>query len=119
MDNSKEKIKMNVHFVLKDCPLFQGEWLLFVLFTFPFNFDGKLSLQSAFLGATFVGMSDSGKMSERRLFLAALVYALLYYFVLPFNIGLGGALGFAAFLSCLFVQFLRESLFKALRVKRN
>ncbi|WP_408097124.1 hypothetical protein ACJVC5_18995 [Peredibacter sp. HCB2-198] len=93
--------------------------LAFYLMTLPFDFQHKLVLQSAFLGATFVGMSETGKMSEWRLFWASLVYSLLFYYVLPFNIGLGGALGFAAFMSCLFVQFMRTHVIKASIARKN
>lgn len=93
--------------------------LAFYLMTVPFEFEHKLLLQSAFLGATFVGMSETGKMSEKRLFWASLVYALIFNYVLPFNVGLGGALGFAAFTSCLFVQFMRTHVIKVSTVKRN
>ena len=80
--------------------------LAFVLATLPFQFEDKALLQSAFLGATFVGMSEAAKMSEKRLFFASVCYSLFFYFVLPYNVGLGGALGFAAFNSCLLVQFM-------------
>lgn len=87
--------------------------LVFILMTYPFQFEDKIMLQSAFLGATFVGMSEVEKMSEKRLFFASIIYAQLFYFVLPYNVGLGGALGFAAFSSCLLVQFM------AARVRKN
>lgn len=93
--------------------------LVFYLMTYPFEFEHKLMLQSAFLGATFVGMSEAGKMSEKRLFWASIVYSLIFNYLLPFNVGLGGALGFAAFTSCLFVQFMRTHVIKASIVKRS
>lgn len=93
--------------------------LAFVLMTFPFEFEHKQLLQSAFLGATFVGMSDAGKMSEKRLFFASIFYSVIFCYILPYNIGLGGALGFAAFTSCLLVQFMRTFVFKASTARKN
>lgn len=84
--------------------------LTFILMTYPFEFELKLMLHSAFLGATFIGMSEVEKMSEKRLFFASIIYCQLFYFVLPYNVGLGGALGFAAFSSCLCVQFMASKL---------
>ncbi len=59
---------------------------------------------SAFLGGTFVGMTDHNKFSSMGLLFADLIYALLFFFILPFNIGLGGALGLAAVISCLLIH---------------
>lgn len=58
------------------------------------------TLGAAFLGASFLGMADSEMFRERDLFFGAWIFALIFQFILPYNIGLGGALGLAAFVTC-------------------
>ena len=52
-------------------------------------------------GASFLGMSDDKKISRSNLFFAAIIFALVFIFIAPFLKGLGGTLGFLAFLSLL------------------
>lgn len=77
--------------------------IVFLLIGF-FENEMKFELSSAFLGGTFVGMTDFDKLSSFGLLLADLLYALFFYFILPFNFGLGGALGFGAAISCLLIH---------------
>lgn len=51
----------------------------------------------AVLGGTFIGMTDSKRLTGKLLFVASVCYSLGYYYLVPFNKGFGGVLGF---LSC-------------------
>lgn len=64
------------------------------------NVPNGETLSAAFLGASFLGMANTELFRERDLFFGAWIFALIFYFVLPYNIGLGGALGTAAFVTC-------------------
>jgi hypothetical protein len=64
------------------------------------------------LGATFVGMSDAERLGYRSLSVASIVFSLIFFFILPYNPGFGGALGLAAFCSCILVYFMKNTLFK-------
>lgn len=63
------------------------------------------------LGSTFVGMSEPHRLGYRSLAIASVVFALLFYFVVPFNPGFGGALGLAAFCSCILIYGMKTLLF--------
>lgn len=67
------------------------------------------------LGSSFVGMSESNRLGYRSLTSASIVFALVFFYLVPYNPGFGGALGLAAFCSCIFVYGVKKSLFK----KRN
>ena len=82
--------------------------LLFVGLVTLLNIPNKEVLAAAFLGSSFLGMSDRDILTSRDLFFASWIFAILFLFVLPFNIGLGGALGTAAFSSCLIIREGRE-----------
>lgn len=56
-------------------------------------------LQTAFFGATFVGMSDQSRLGWKRVFAASLIFALIFIFLIPLAKGIGGGLGAAAFVS--------------------
>ena len=63
-------------------------------------------LQAAFFGATFVGMSDSSRLSEKKVLLASAIFSLIFSFLLAhLRAGIGGTLGASAFISCLLVYF--------------
>lgn len=81
--------------------------LLFVSLNSFFDYPERELLNAAFLGASFLGMSDHNLFGPRDLFFAGWIFALLFYFVLPMNVGLGGALGTAAFISCLIIRTCR------------
>jgi hypothetical protein len=74
--------------------------LLFALLLCTLNIPNSDFLSAAWLGGSFLGMSRPETFSARELFFGALIYGFLYIYVLPLNIGLGGALGFAAFVTC-------------------
>jgi hypothetical protein len=76
----------------------------FIILTELYPFEGRDALRAAFLGSSFLGMSDSELFSTRDLFFAALIFAFLFHFVLPMNIRPGGSLGVAAFTSCLIIR---------------
>jgi len=75
--------------------------LLFVAVTTPSGWLLAPKLQAAFFGASFVGMSDAGRLSERYILLAALIFSALFFAVSQLPISLGGSLGTSAFLACL------------------
>jgi hypothetical protein len=61
-------------------------------------------LQAAFFGATFVGMSDSKRIGEKKVLLASVVFSLIFTFLLTrMRSGIGGTLGASALISCLLV----------------
>lgn len=77
-------------------------------------FDMELGNKIApvILGATFVGMSESERMGFKSLTLASIVFALTFFYLVPFNPGFGGALGLAAFCSCILVYFMKKMFLK-------
>lgn len=75
-----------------------GLTLLFLFMSWEFNLLENFA--AAFLGSTFLGMSDKEIFSARDIFFGNWIYLCIFLFVLPFNIGLGGALGTAAFVTC-------------------
>ena len=74
--------------------------LCFVALTAPVTFSLKETLWAAWLGGSFIGMSERDLFRARDLFFAAFIFTGFFLFVLPMNVGIGGALGFAAFVSC-------------------
>ncbi|WII72357.1 hypothetical protein QJS83_00565 [Bdellovibrio sp. 22V] len=64
----------------------------------PISFVG--ALQAAFFGATFVGMTDKSRMGWKRVFMASLIFGLIFTFLIPLVKGYGGGLGAAAFAAC-------------------
>jgi ABC-type sugar transport system permease subunit len=70
------------------------------------------SMNAAFFGATFVGMTSEGRMGKKRVFLASLLFALIFTFVIPLLKGIGGGLGTAAFVSSCSVYF-AEKIFRS------
>lgn len=64
------------------------------------------------LGATFVGMSEPNRLGLRSLTIASAIFAMLFYFILPFNPGFGGSLGLAAFSSCILIYGMKKVLFR-------
>lgn len=92
--------------------------LLFIIMTAPFEFAMKEVLHSVCLGASFVGMSDPQRLSYCQLGLASLTFALFFnYFIHHFS-GLGGALGFSAFVGCLFIWIL-FALYRKMKSEQN
>lgn len=80
-------------------------------------FDTELGNKIApvVLGATFVGMSESERMGFKSLTFASIVYALTFFYLIPFNPGFGGALGFAAFCSCILVYAVKKRLISKIK----
>lgn len=72
-------------------------------------------LVNAFFGATFIGMSSSLKFNRWQLVLSCLIFTVLFIKLIPFLNGMGGALGFCAFLSVTF-SFLTKEFFKIIFV---
>ncbi len=81
-----------------------GSTLAFLALTSLLPLQNKDLLGAAFLGASFLGMSSVNLFTAWNLFFASWVFAALFLYALPYNIGLGGALGVAAFTSCLLVR---------------
>ena len=84
--------------------------LIFVFISSLFTSPLIPSLQASFLGATFVGMSEPGRMTKKKLLTASIIFSLIFYFLLPHSRGLGGALGCAAFTSCVITLLLKKVL---------
>jgi hypothetical protein len=78
--------------------------LTFALIVHLLDLPKHETLAAAFLGSSFLGMANQETFSERDLFFGSWIFALIFQFVLPFNIGLGGALGTAAFITCAVVR---------------
>lgn len=57
-------------------------------------------------GASFVGMCSHKKFKDIEVLLSAVLFGIIYVFLLPLLTGLGGALGFCAFVSILLVAAL-------------
>ena len=70
-------------------------------------------LVNAFFGATFIGMSSSVKFNRWQLFFSCLVFSCLFIKLIPFLNGMGGALGFCAFLS-IGTSFILEKIMKSI-----
>ncbi len=81
-----------------------GSTLAFLALTSLIPYQDKDLLGAAFLGASFLGMSSVSFLSAWNLFFAAWIFAAFFLYAIPYNIGLGGALGVAAFSSCLLVR---------------
>ena len=84
--------------------------LVFVLIMHLTSLPFAETLNAAFLGASFLGMSDPSLFCHRDLFMGSLIFTLIFIFILPYNIGLGGALGTAAFVSCLIIRLVRKAI---------
>jgi hypothetical protein len=96
--------KKNIHPVRASSTL----TLCFIALTYLFP-NGPIELfQAAFFGGSFVGMSDSKKLSLRQLSAASVIFSLIFYFLIHNLKGIGGALGFSAFTSCLIVYSSRK-----------
>ena len=84
--------------------------LAFALATVLLHYPFITSLQAAFFGATFVGMTSNSRMGRKRLCLAALLFAAIFTCILPSLRGLGGGLGSAAFVASSMVYFVEKAL---------
>ncbi len=62
-----------------------------------------------FLGSSFLGMSEDHILSSRDLVWASGIFSLIFYYVLPYNQGLGGALGTSAFISCFIIYQIKKN----------
>ena len=78
--------------------------LAFCLITYSISLEMIPSLQAAFFGASFVGMASPERLSKIQLFIASIVFSFIYVFLIHHVKGIGGALGFSAFVSCLITQ---------------
>lgn len=62
------------------------------------------------LGSTFVGMSEPARLGYKSLSLASVVFTFVFFFIIPFNPGFGGALGLGAFCSCILIYGMKSFL---------
>jgi hypothetical protein len=79
--------------------------LIFIGLTSLFSFPEASLLQAAFLGSSFIGMTDPERLSRLQIFFASVIFSLIFYFLLHYLKGPGGILGFSAFVSCLLTHF--------------
>lgn len=99
----------------KEMPAVRASSLVTLIATnFVMMFDMKSGNRIApvILGSTFVGMSEPHRLGYRSLTIASIVFALIFYFIVPFNPGFGGALGLAAFCSCILIYGMKTILKK-------
>lgn len=75
-----------------------------------FDMEMGNKIAPVILGATFVGMSESERMGFKSLTFASIVFSLTFFYLVPFNPGFGGALGLAAFCSCIMVYTMKKIL---------
>jgi hypothetical protein len=68
---------------------------------------------AAFFGASFVGMASSERFNHLQIALAGFLFALLFTYILPWFAGIGGLLGFSAFLA-VSVSYLLEKAYQRL-----
>lgn len=80
--------------------------LIFIGLTFFLPYEHLDILHAVCLGGSFVGMSDPQRLSVKQLGIASLVFAFFFHFCIHFFKGIGGALGFSAFISCVFIYFI-------------
>jgi hypothetical protein len=81
----------------------------FLLLTSPFSWTIIPKLQASFYGASFVGVSDANRLSERSIIIGAVIFSGLFYLAGYLPISLGGTLGASAFLSALFTHYMLVS----------
>lgn len=86
--------------------------LLFALAISAMNISFGGALQAAFFGATFVGMTDKSRLGWKRVFVASLIFGLIFVFLIPLAKGIGGSLGTAAFVSSSAVYLLGKVVLK-------
>ena len=66
------------------------------------------ALQAIFFGSSFIGMSDSARLTKTQLSMASLLFVLIFIFLIHHLKGIGGAIGFSAFVSCLVIYSLSK-----------
>ncbi|AZZ38258.1 hypothetical protein CIK05_01790 [Bdellovibrio sp. qaytius] len=89
-----------------------GASLAFALVTLLIPVSFITTLQAAFLGSTFVGMTAKSRMGKKRVFCASLLFAMIFILVIPHFQGLGGGLGTAAFISSAIVHIISNMIKK-------
>lgn len=80
--------------------------LVFIGLTTLLHVENALPYQAAFLGSSFVGMTDPTRFSRWQIALSSVVFTFIFFFLVKFLKGPGGVLGFSAFSSCLIVHFM-------------
>ena len=58
-------------------------------------------------GASFIGMSSPTKATPLQLVIAAIIFSMMFHYLSPRYWGIGGALGFSAFVSLLPIHIIR------------
>ncbi len=89
-----------------------GTSLIFALMIGATSIPFAGALQAAFFGATFVGMTDQSRLGWKRVFVASMIFGLIFVFLIPLAKGFGGGLGAAAFVSSSAVYFLSKAVEK-------
>lgn len=89
--------------------------LAFIGLTYPLSFALIPTLQAVFLGSSFVGMTDPKRLNRTQLFFASCIFCLIFHFFIGHLKGLGGALGFSAFVSCLAIHFMSSVRFSGVK----
>lgn len=79
--------------------------LLILNYFFLVDIDFFLSI---FFGGSFIGMSCPSKVGYYSLFGGAIIFSVLFIYLLPYLPGMGGALGLSAFLSVFLVLSIKK-----------
>lgn len=78
---------------------------LAIFFAIGLFYEIKIDVLGAvFFGASFVGMSSNEKYTIVQVLFSSILFGLVFIFLTPLLSGLGGALGFSAFLSALLIR---------------
>lgn len=85
--------------------------LVFIAITSFFTIPESGTLQAAFLGASFIGMTDPERLSRLQIGFSSVIFSFIFYFLIHYLKGAGGILGFSAFMSCLTTHFIWQFVF--------
>jgi hypothetical protein len=83
--------------------------ILFFLILTVVNFFTEIKVEyfvTVAFGASFVGMSCPSRFSRFAVVVGSIIFGFLFYYLVPLLEGLGGALGFSAFVSICIVSTL-------------
>lgn len=80
-----------------------GITLLFALLIEQSSLDVNQIYLSSVLSGTLLGMTDAKRLADKELCLAAIIYWLIFMYVIALNPGLGGAFGLGSFVATVIV----------------
>lgn len=89
------------------CVLTLLSFIDFAIINYFFAIDINY-MTTLFFGASFVGMSCPSKLGYKSLILGSLLFAILFFYLVPVLEGMGGALGVSAFLSVFTMALIKK-----------